>query len=56
MYGIANVVFCKLDKMQLENINRKYDVKYWDERINLVRIATTFETEKSVINELVSLL
>ena len=52
----TNMVFCVLSKEQLSKINKVFDLSYWEEENNVVRVATTFATDKREIDELVSLL
>ena len=52
----TNVVFCILNGEQMESANRKYDLSYWNEEINLVRMVTTFVTKQEDIDEMLSLL
>ncbi len=52
----TNMVFCILTKEQLNKINQVYDLSYWDIENNVARIATTFETTKNTIDNLISLL
>ena len=52
----SNVLFCKMSKSEVEKLNEKFDVGYWDEQNSVVRLVTTFVTTKESIDELVSLL
>lgn len=52
----TNMVFCKLNKEQLAKINTVYDLNYWEAENEVVRIATTFYTDKKAIDNLISLL
>lgn len=52
----SNMVFCVLEKQQLDKLNTKYDLKYWYEDKKVVRICTTFATREETVMELVSLL
>lgn len=52
----TNVVFCILSGEQMKSANRKYDLSYWNEEINLVRMVTTFATKQEDIDEILSLL
>ena len=52
----SNMVFCVLDKKQLDLLGRAFDLKYWYEDKKVVRICTTFATQEKTIMELVSLL
>ena len=52
----TNAVFCILDKESVQRANTKYDVGYWEEKKNLVRLMTTFATQKTDIDELLALL
>ena len=52
----TNMLFCVLTEAQVEKLNRLYDVSYWDIENKVVRLATTFSTSYTSIDELVSLL
>ncbi|MBP3314457.1 MAG: hypothetical protein J6M03_01425 [Clostridia bacterium] len=52
----TNTVFCVLSEEQLECINQRYDVSYWDRESRVVRLVTSFSTCKEAIDELVALL
>lgn len=52
----TNAVFCILNNKQFNSIKSKFDISYWNEEKNLVRLITTFATKKEDIDELLSLL
>lgn len=52
----TNAVFCVLNENQMRNINKKYDVTYWEEEKRLVRFVTTFATKKEDVDEILSLI
>ena len=52
----TNMVFCVMSEDQLRRVNEKYDVSYWDGESRVVRLATTFATEKKTVDGLIELL
>ncbi|MBE6689346.1 MAG: hypothetical protein E7588_08775 [Ruminococcaceae bacterium] len=52
----TNAVFCVLNENQVESVTKKYDISYWDKKINLVRMITTFSTKQEDVDEILSLL
>lgn len=52
----SNMVFCVMSKDVLARLCTKYDLKYWYEDKQVVRIATTFATAEEDIFRLASLI
>lgn len=51
----SNMVFAVIDRETFERITKVYDLHYWDEKREVVRLAATYLTTESQINQFVTM-